>query len=280
LGEPGYPPELAATSDPPLALYVRGTLGAAPRCAIVGSRRATGYALRLAGELAAAVGEQGIPVISGLARGVDRFAHEGALRAGGPSLAVLACGLDLCYPPEHAALAERCVESGALVTEHPLGTPPMARAFPRRNRIVSGLAEVVCIVAASERSGSLTTAGWAIEQGREVFVVPHRIGDPGADGVLRLLRDGAHPVTGPADLLVALGVAPGRRSGKGPPPPRDLPPHAAQIWELLGPEALHLDDLCEGSGLPLAVAFRSLVELERLGLAEAVTAQTFRRAAR
>ncbi|MGE4605391.1 MAG: DNA-processing protein DprA, partial [Myxococcota bacterium] len=205
---PDYPERLSALSDPALLLLVRGRpeLLSRPAVAIVGSRAATVYGKRVARQIAADLAAAGLTVVSGLARGVDAEAHEGALEAGGVTVAVLACGIDRVYPPEHRALARRVAASGAVIGELPLGTPPKAPFFPMRNRLISGLSLAVVVVEARERSGSLITASHAANQGRDVFAVPGPITAPTSAGTNQLLRDGACVALGAEDVLRELGV--------------------------------------------------------------------------
>src|SRR6266849_1083120 len=202
-----YPALLKQVADPPPVLFVRGMLTPEDgrSVALVGTRRATSYghlvAQRLARDLAAA----GLTVVSGLAKGIDTQAHRAALDAGGRTLAVLGNGLDQVYPPENGGLARQIVDAGALVSEFAPGVPPDAVNFPRRNRVISGLSIATVIVEAGERSGALITADFALEQGREVMVVPGNINSPMSLGSNELLKQGATPVTSAQDILDALG---------------------------------------------------------------------------
>ncbi|MFC1706365.1 DNA-processing protein DprA [Planctomycetota bacterium] len=284
-GQPGYPESLLGIDGAPLVLYVRGQLNpGALRAALVGSRRASPYGRRIARRLAAELAHSGVTVVSGLARGVDAEAHRGVLEAGGRTVAVLGCGLDRCYPREHGELLLQCSRSGAVVSEFPLGTLPLPEHFPRRNRIIAGLSQATCVVAASKRSGSLTTAAWALEQGREVLAVPHRLDDPGAPGVLQLLRDGAHPITGVRDILAALGV-------DDAPDPTDRDRSGSQsstraassrlssvertVYGTLTPDPTALDDIIEAARLPAATVFGALLDLEQKQLVAAGPGQAF-----
>lgn len=206
LADSQYPPLLRGIPDPPLALYVRGELPQAPSVAVVGTRNPSPdgeyVAQRMASELAAA----GVCVVSGLARGIDVAAHRGALKAGGPTVAVLGCGIDVRYPAGHEGLAEQVAACGALVSEYPPGTPPAKHHFPSRNRIISGLARAVVVVEATLRSGALITADLALEQGREVFAVPGSVLNPRSAGPHRLLREGAGWAESASDVLQVLGI--------------------------------------------------------------------------
>ncbi|WP_137124582.1 DNA-processing protein DprA [Roseomonas sp. HF4] len=252
LDDPLYPPLLARLPDAPPVLAVLGDapLLAAPAVAIVGARNASAAGRRIAEDLAEALAAKGLTVVSGLARGIDTAAHDGALRTG-PTIAVLPGGLDRPYPPENAALAARIAAGGAVVAEAPLGTAPLNRHFPRRNRIVAGLSLGVVVVEAAHRSGTLITARLALEQGREVFAVPGSPLDPRCRGSNDLIRQGAHLVETAADVLDHLPEA-----------PRDAPLFAlpalaaaeAEAAELLGPPPEGQAEVLELIGLsPVSV---------------------------
>lgn len=210
LGSEGYPGLLASVPDAPLALYVRGTLpsGGMP-VAVVGSRAPTSAGREFTRSLCADLAFHGVVVVSGMARGIDTAAHEGALEAGGETAAVLGCGVDFLYPPEAGGLRDAILGRGAILSEYPPGTPPLPHRFPARNRIISGMSKAVIVAEAPERSGALITAGFALEQGREVMAVPGTPQFPHSRGSNRLLRDGASVVTGAEDVLDALGWSKG-----------------------------------------------------------------------
>lgn len=205
--DPSYPEPLRKIPDPPSVLFMRGTLRPEDSLALamVGTRHPSLYGRQMATRLAEGFAHAGLTVVSGLARGIDGCSHEGALAGGGRTLAILGSGLLEIYPPEHAKLAERIVEHGALLSESPPHVKPLAESFPRRNRIVSGLSLGVVVVEAGDRSGSTITARHATEQGREVFAVPGRLTDRTAHGTLRLIRDGASVVLGVETVLEELG---------------------------------------------------------------------------
>jgi len=205
-GDPAYPRRLAEIADPPPVLIAMGDteLAARPTVAIVGARNASSGGLRLARTFAADLGAAGVAVVSGLARGIDGAAHEASLPTG--TIAVVAGGVDVVYPPEHADLQARIAETGFLVSERAPGATPTGRDFPRRNRIVSGLSDAVLVVEASSRSGTLITARLAGEQGRDVFAVPGSPLDPRAEGANRLIRDGAGLASAADDILAALAT--------------------------------------------------------------------------
>jgi DNA processing protein len=212
LTDASYPVALTTLVDAPIVLWAGGETAwlHAPAVAIVGSRAASPYGLSVAGQLAGELSAAGVVVVSGLARGIDSAAHRGALDAGGATVAVLGSGVDVIYPPEHASLARDIARSGAVVSELVPGTPPLARFFPQRNRIISGLSRAVVVIEAGERSGSLITARTALEQGREVLAVPGNVLSGRNRGGHGLLRDGAKIVECADDILEELGM-----SGKG-----------------------------------------------------------------
>ena len=206
--DPGYPPLLKGTADPPEVLYVRGGIEPDDRLAIavVGARRATPSGLDLARRIGADLGRAGFTVVSGLARGIDAAAHRGALEGGGRTIAVLGSGIDRIYPAEHEALARSIAERGALLSERPPGEAPHAGNFPARNRIIAGMAWATVVVEGAGNSGSLITANLALEEGRLVFAVPGNVGEPNAEGTNALLREGAHCCRGAEDVLEDLGA--------------------------------------------------------------------------
>ena len=262
---PGYPPSLRALPDPPPLLLVRGSVGdlQRPAIAIVGARAATGYGRGVAEELGGALAAAGLVVISGLARGIDAAAHRGALASGGRTVAILGCGPDRVYPPEHRALADRVAQAGAVVSELSPGRPPAAPHFPLRNRLISGLVQAVVVVEARPRSGSLITARHALNQGREVLVVPGPIDSPHAAGSNALLRDGARPVLEPADVLEAIGspFAAAAAAAADPLPGPSGRDEARLHSRLLG-QSLARDELARELGWPAGRLAAVLMGLE------------------
>lgn len=202
-GQQGYPYLLEQIADPPHALFVRGTTADDEKSiAIIGSRRETRYGRSQAYNIAKELASHGVTIVSGLARGIDTAAHEGALAAGGRTVAVLGNGIDSVYPPENKELAQRIVDNGgAVISEFPFGAAPLAHHFPIRNRIISGISAATLLVEGHARSGTMITAGYAAEQGREVFALPGMVDAPGSAAPLRLLREGANICTCARDIL-------------------------------------------------------------------------------
>jgi DNA processing protein len=269
-GDPLYPADLAALSDAPPLLWLRGraALLRRPMLAMVGARNASSLGRRMARRLAADLSEAGWVVVSGLARGIDAQAHEAAL--GGGTIAVTAGGVDVTYPPENSDLTTRIGREGLILSEQPLGLAPQGRHFPARNRIVAGLSRAVVVVEAATRSGSLITARAALEAGREVLAVPGHPFDARAGGCNLLIRDGATLVRGAQDVLDLVGpilspeppAAPPRRVEMSTAPNDDLP---ARILERLCAAPLAEDQLLRDLGLPAAQVLQALVELELSG---------------
>ena len=262
-GQTEYPKPLAAIRGAPAALYVTGDLGAlnAPQLAMVGARKASPLGRAIARELAGALTQMGLAITSGLAAGIDTASHEGALRAGGRTVAVLGTGPDQIYPPENAGLAVRIRAAGALVSEFPPRAGPQRQHFPRRNRIISGLAIGTLVVEAAQGSGALITAEQALEQGREVFAVPGSIRSPLSWGCHRLIREGAHLVEGVPDVIAGLRfnheiqrvVATDRGSREGRASPSEggspLDKEYEMLLDALGFEPATIDTLVARSGL-------------------------------
>ena len=273
-GENGYPPRLAVLDDAPPLLGVRGALEMLKRpiIAVVGSRNASGAGLKFAGTLSRDLGEAGFVIASGLARGIDQSAHRASLMSG--TVAVLAGGHDRVYPPEHEdLLAEMLDAGGAAISEMPMGHVPRARDFPRRNRLISGVALGVVVVEAAHRSGSLITARIAAEQGREVFAVPGSPLDPRAAGTNDLIKQGATLTTEASDVINAVEPIMGRPIELREPDdgPMDFAPDAsdrARITGLLGPSPVLLDDLIRMAGSSPAIVRTVLLELELAGRLE------------
>ncbi len=263
-----YPASLRTIHDPPPVLYVRGTLPSAqePAVAIVGTRLASAYGLQSAERLAYDLALRGITVVSGMARGIDGAAHQGALKAGGRTLAVLGSGLARIYPPEHLELAQTIAGQGALVSEYPMTREPDTYTFPRRNRIISGLSLGVVVVEAAQRSGALITADFALEQGREVFAVPGPMASVTSQGTHHLLKQGARLVTSVDDILEELHLRPEtptvtRRAAIGH--DEGLSDLEQQVAGCVSTdEPIHVDTIVVRSGLASAEVSAALLQLE------------------
>lgn len=266
-GHRAYPRLLAEAAGRPSILYVRGELTPADETgvAIVGTRRATPYGRQVAERIATELAQAGVTVISGLARGVDGVAHRAALAAGGRTVAVLGSGPDVIYPAEHRRLAEGILESGAIVSEHPPGAPPDAQNFPARNRIISGMSLGVVVIEAPLRSGALITATFAADQGREVFVVPGSVFSHASEGTNSLLRDGARIVRDGADVLEDLNLGSGWAS-TALQTEMPLDENERRVYEAVGSEARHIDELAEVAGLAAGHAAAILLTMELKGL--------------
>ncbi|HEY6100643.1 MAG TPA: DNA-processing protein DprA [Anaeromyxobacter sp.] len=266
-GDGLYPDALARLADRPAELRLAGTLGTpVARVAVVGARLADEYGRDLAHTLAAGLARAGVSIVSGGARGIDAAAHEGALDAGGHTVAVLGTGVDRAYPAGHRDLFERIVASGgALVSEQPDGTPGWPGNFPSRNRIVSGMSDAVVVVRAGEGSGALITADRARSQGVPLFAVPGDVRDELSAGPLRLLRQGARIAASAADVLAALGIgAPGPQQLALP----ALGARESSLLAALGRRPRHADDLARAAGLGTGGALAGLLSLEMEGLCE------------
>lgn len=269
-----YPEPLRTLPDPPLALYIRGSLVAADAVAVavIGARHASLYGLQCTDRLSYDLALRGITVVSGLARGIDAAAHRGALKTAGRTIAVLGSGLSRIYPPEHQELAAQVARQGAVISEYPMEMSPLAHNFPRRNRLISGLSLGVVVVEASQQSGALITADCALEQGREVFAVPGPMTSVTSQGTHQLVKQGARLVTSVEDILEELRLT--------PQPVRDvttqempsarsavdlvhLPPSERRVFECVqAREPRYIDAIVDESGLSLAEVSSTLLQLE------------------
>jgi DNA processing protein len=263
-----YPGSLRHIVDAPIVLYFTGAFPENLECslAIVGSRNASLYGLETAERFARDLAELGVPIISGLARGIDAAAHRGCLKAGGKTVAVLGCGMDVIYPQENRKLFEEIREKGAIVSEFPFGTEPFPYNFPRRNRIVSGLAAGVIVVEANIKSGALITAEFAVEQGKEVFAVPGRIDSPQSGGPHNLIRQGAKLVLSVGDVLEELSFQPvpvaGQAATKRSEPLLELGVQEARLIEILREGERSLDELEMSTGLSISMLLPTLLSLQ------------------
>jgi DNA processing protein len=271
-----YPSRLKEIYDYPPILYIRGSLLPQDEwcLAIVGTRRATVYGRQVAEEIAADLARSGITIVSGLAKGVDSVAHRSALEAGGRTIAIFGCGLDIVYPAENANLARDIIQNGAIISEYPLGTRPRADNFPRRNRIMSGLSLGVLVVEADETSGAMITARLALEQNREVFAAPGSILSPASRGTNRLIQEGAKLVRNYTDILEELNLTAVAQQMelKEVIPASDT---EALLLKKLSAEPTHIDEVCHVTGLPMSTVSSTLSMMELKGLVKQVGAMNY-----
>jgi DNA processing protein len=266
-----YPKRLRDIYDPPALLYIRGELKKEDEFAvsIVGSRKTTPYGRWFTEKVSQELARHGVTVVSGMARGIDSLAHWGAISGGGRTIAVLGCGVDVIYPSENRNLFAKMIDHGAILSEFPMGSPPEGGHFPRRNRIISGLSLGVVVVQAGEKSGSLITAGYALEQGREVFAVPGNVGTESSRGTHRLIKEGAKLVESSEDILEEI-LPQWRREGEATPkveiPRPDLTEEERVLYELLSETPLHIDVMIRESRLDPGKVSSLLLNLEFKGL--------------
>jgi len=277
IDEEEYPENLKNIYDPPPVLYVKGNLQASDvnSIAVVGSRKASDYGLKTAEKLGMELAEAGITVVSGMALGIDSAAHRGALKAGGRTIAVFACGLNFVYPRSGYNLAKEIIKNGAIISEYPLGIEAVPQNFPARNRIISGVSKGIVIVEANEKSGSLITANFALEQGRDVFAVPGNIGMPNSMGTNALIKDGAKLVTCVNDILEEYGIE-----------VRDIK-HTNQIEELddidksilkcLESSGKTMDQIIEDMDMDTAMIISKVVQLEIKGMIKEISNTYYRK---
>ena len=271
-----YPPLLRQIENPPVVLYVRGEMliDTARTLAIVGTRRSSRYGRTMAGKLARDLAELGLIVVSGLAIGIDTAAHKGALTSG-KTVAVLGSGLGHIYPASNARLAEQiCKQGGSLISEYPINMPPSKWTFPQRNRIISGLSRGVIVVEAPQRSGALITARLAVEQGREVFAVPGNVTSQASTGTNLLIKDGAKLVTCVEDIVSEF---PDLAAITKPQQQREtaLSPEERRVYDLIGLEPLHIDDIISRVGISPTRAAQILLTLQMQGLVEQIEGRRY-----
>ncbi len=278
-----YPPQLREIYDPPVVLYVRGEIAARDKqaIAIVGTRQPSFYGRMITEDLAKKLAMRGFTIVSGMARGIDSAAHRGALSVKGRTIAVLGCGIDQVYPPENAKLMKEIMDSGAVVSEFPMGTQPDRGNFPRRNRIISGLSLGVVVVEAAKSSGSLITASCALEQGREVFAVPGKVDSPKSYGTHRLIKEGAKLVQDVDDVLEELNIEVESRGDSKRAPEDvlcpDLKEEERKVYELLSSDPCQIDVICGKVNLPVSKVSSILMMLEVKGLITQLPGKHFAR---
>ncbi len=265
--DPDYPERLRQIAQSPYIMYIKGELLAEDiwAVAIVGTRRYSAYGRQVTEVLSHTLARHGITIISGLARGIDGIAHQAALAAGGRTIAVLGNGLDIIYPPEHRNLANEISRQGVLISDYPLGTPPDGSNFPPRNRIISGLSKVIVVIEAGERSGALITASYAADQGKEVFAVPGKISAPSSKGSNLLIKQGAHPLLDPQDVLDILNMSLLKEQREVR---KTLPsdPKEAALYQVVGDEPLHVDEICTQVKMPIEEVTSTLALMELKGM--------------
>ncbi len=277
--DPGYPARLLTISDAPPLLYVRGELCPEDDWAVamVGTRQATAYGREVVRQVAGDLVRAGVTIVSGLAVGIDAEAHRAALNGKGRTIAVLGCGIDIIYPWDNRKLAGEIAASGAIISDYPLGARPEAANFPPRNRIISGLSRAVVVIEAGERSGALITARFAAEQGRDVLAVPGSIFNRSSQGTNQLIREGARPVLSANDVLEELDMGAVAEQAEA----RVLLPAdetEALVLKHVGTEPVHMDDVRQASGLPIATVSSTLALMELKGLVRQVGGMNYVRA--
>jgi len=264
---PEYPQSLKNIYDPPPYIYVRGTIlpEDSNAIAVVGSRRASDYGLRAAADISRELAEAGLTVVSGMAAGIDSAAHRAALTAKSRTIAVLGCGVDVCYPAENRRLYSEIIKKGAIISEYAPGTEPDSYHFPARNRIISGLARAILVVEAGPKSGSLITARLALEQGRDVFAVPGSIYSYKTKGANQLIRSGAALVETGRDIVETLGMSAAITERAPALDPEELDKEARCVYDQLNDEAVHIDRIICETSLSSSVIASALLELELSG---------------
>ena len=272
-----YPQRLRPFHDSPAGLFVKGRLPEEerPSVAIVGARGCTEYGRQLARVFARGLAEEGVQIISGLALGIDGAAHDGSLEFSNCSFAVLGCGVDICYPRENYPLFSRIQESGGLISEFLPGSSPQAMNFPMRNRVISAFSDVVIVIEAREKSGSLITADLALEQGKEVFAIPGRLTDPLSAGCNRLIQSGAQAALTPADVLEYLGVQYEKKITISKKNENRLAKREKLVYSCLDLRPKHLEEIMELCGLGITECMECILELELAGLLYRVGNQYF-----
>ncbi len=275
--EEAFPEELKKIPYPPLFLYIKGTILESPKFAIVGSRKPSPYGKEVALYFSERLSEAGLTLVSGLARGIDTIVHKVCVERKRPTLAVLGSGLDVIYPAENKDLFKKIIQTnGAIISEFPLGTKPRRENFPRRNRIISGLAKGVLVIEAGEKSGTLITARWAQEQGKEVFAVPGNIFSDQSKGTNFLIKEGAIPVTSPSEILQYLGLD-SEKSSSEREFQSELSHEEREILEMLSSGPLHFDELTEKTRLSPPLLLQILTELEFKNLIKTLPGKYFQK---
>lgn len=282
LADKSFPPYLKEIFAPPPVLYAKGKISILQKhaVAIVGTRMPTAYGNKVTDLICRQLVEQKVVIVSGLARGIDTSAHQSCINNRGETIAVLGCGIDRCYPSENRNLAEKIIADGVLLSEFPLGTPPEAYNFPRRNRIISGISAAVLVVEAGVRSGSLITANYALQQGREIFAVPGPVTSPMSMGTFNLIKDGATPARSGYEIAESLKVTTIPLNHQISCPPLSLSLELLQdseknVYEQLCNMPVRIDELSIKTGIPVAGLYPLLLNLELKGLIRQISGQSY-----
>lgn len=270
-----FPERLREIPESPGCIYLKGRLPdpVEMTVGIIGARDGTEYGKMVARTLAKELSEYGISIISGMAYGIDTAAHEGALLGGGKTYAVLGCGVDICYPAINRKLYSKIQEEGGIISEYPEGSPPLPHHFVARNRLIAGLSDILIVVEAKERSGTFITVDRALEQGKQVFVVPGRITDPLSRGCNRLLMEGASLCLSKEDILSCFSIEAGKDNEKKP----NLKGEEKRIYNALNLEGKHIDALYKELGIPLQSLYSVLVKMEIEGYCESFSSSYYRK---
>ena len=270
-----FPERLREIPESPGCIYLKGRLPdpVEMTVGIIGARDGTEYGKMVARTLAKELSEYGISIISGMAYGIDTAAHEGALLGGGKTYAVLGCGVDICYPAINKKLYSKIQEEGGIISEYPEGSPPLPHHFVARNRLIAGLSDILIVVEAKERSGTFITVDRALEQGKQVFVVPGRITDPLSRGCNKLLMEGASLCLSKEDILSCFSIEAGKDNEKKP----NLKGEEKRIYNALDLEGKHIDALYKELGIPLQSLYSVLVKLEIEGYCESFSSSYYRK---
>lgn len=270
-----FPERLREIPESPGCIYLKGRLPEPVEMTvgIIGARDGTEYGKMVARTLAKELSEYGISIISGMAYGIDTAAHEGALLGGGKTYAVLGCGVDICYPAINKKLYSKIQEEGGIISEYPEGSPPLPHHFVARNRLIAGLSDILIVVEAKERSGTFITVDRALEQGKQVFVVPGRITDPLSRGCNKLLMEGASLCLSKEDILSCFSIEAGKDNEKKP----NLKGEEKRIYNALDLEGKHIDALYKELEIPLQSLYSVLVKLEIEGYCESFSSSYYRK---
>lgn len=270
-----FPERLREIPESPGCIYLKGRLPdpVEMTVGIIGARDGTEYGKMVARTLAKELSEYGISIISGMAYGIDTAAHEGALLGGGKTYAVLGCGVDICYPAINRKLYSKIQEEGGIISEYPEGSPPLPHHFVARNRLIAGLSDILIVVEAKERSGTFITVDRALEQGKQVFVVPGRITDPLSRGCNKLLMEGASLCLSKEDILSCFSIEAGKDNEKKP----NLKGEEKRIYNALDLEGKHIDALYKELGIPLQSLYSVLVKMEIEGYCESFSSSYYRK---